>query len=71
VEPEPGILAAFEHIAHPIDGRILLNERESLALTAARDALLPKLLSGEIRVPEAEEIIAKTTTNAQMEAAHG
>jgi type I restriction enzyme S subunit len=33
------------------------NTRESQTLASLRDLLLPKLLSGEIRVPEAEEIV--------------
>jgi type I restriction enzyme S subunit len=33
--------------------------RESTRLAALRDALLPKLLSGEIRVSEAEELVGK------------
>ena len=33
------------------------NERESARLAAIRDALLPKLLSGEIRVAEAERLV--------------
>ena len=31
--------------------------KESRTLAALRDALLPKLLSGEVRVPEAEEAV--------------
>ena len=33
------------------------NERESRALAAVRDALLPKLLAGEIRVKDAEKLV--------------
>ena len=39
--------------------RIEVNRAESRSLTALRDALLPKLLSGELRVPEAERIVGK------------
>jgi len=34
----------------PMDQRIENNEKQSRTLTALRDALLPKLLSGELRV---------------------
>ncbi|MEK9725265.1 MAG: restriction endonuclease subunit S, partial [Rhodospirillaceae bacterium] len=45
----------FEAIAGPLADKILLNVRESRTLAELRDTLLPKLISGEIRVPEAEE----------------
>jgi type I restriction enzyme S subunit len=37
------------------------NERESQTLATFRDALLPKLISGELRVKEAERAIKETT----------
>ncbi|MGV0813730.1 restriction endonuclease subunit S [Mycolicibacterium boenickei] len=40
----------------PLWDQLLLAERENVALTAVRDALLPELLSGRIRVPA--EVIA-------------
>jgi type I restriction enzyme S subunit len=36
--------------------RIAANDRESRSLANLRDMLLPKLLSGEIRVKEAEKL---------------
>lgn len=36
----------------PITAKIASNERESRALAALRGALLPKLISGELRVSE-------------------
>lgn len=39
---------------------ILTNLYQSRTLAAIRDALLPKLLSGEVRVGEAEEIVEET-----------
>ncbi len=33
------------------------NEIESRTLAALRDTLLPKLISGELRVPEVEKIL--------------
>ncbi len=38
------------------------NRRESHALAALRDTLLPKLISGQLRVPESERIIAEATS---------
>jgi type I restriction enzyme S subunit len=49
--PPPEIVEAFEKLLFPIDQRIENNENESRTLAALRDALLPKLLSGELRLP--------------------
>ncbi|MGQ0602083.1 MAG: restriction endonuclease subunit S [Anaerolineales bacterium] len=40
----------FEEFANPLDQRIESNEQQSTILVALRDALLPKLVSGELRV---------------------
>jgi type I restriction enzyme S subunit len=34
---------------------------QSRTLAALRDALLPKLISGELRVPDAERIVGRAT----------
>lgn len=46
------ILSAFEEQAVSLYGKISANLRQSSALAAGRDALLPKLLSGEVRAQE-------------------
>ncbi len=33
------------------------NEYENLCLSALRDTLLPKLMSGELRIPDAEALV--------------
>ncbi|MBN1210795.1 MAG: restriction endonuclease subunit S [Myxococcaceae bacterium] len=48
----------FEALAAPIWSRIHANQSESRVLADLRDTLLPKLLSGEIRVNEAEDQLA-------------
>jgi len=48
--PPEQVIKDFEVLVFPIDQRIETNERESRTLASLRDALLPKLLSGEIRV---------------------
>jgi type I restriction enzyme S subunit len=40
--------------------RVLVNVEQSCTLAAARDALLPKLLSGQIRVPAADRFVEDT-----------
>jgi type I restriction enzyme S subunit len=41
----------------PLHAKLVANLRESETLAAIRDALLPKLLSGEIRVKDAEKTV--------------
>jgi type I restriction enzyme S subunit len=53
VVPDEETLDAYNHAAEPLFKRIVLNKQESRTLAALRDALLPKLLSGELRVPAA------------------
>ncbi|WP_407062683.1 hypothetical protein [Chloracidobacterium thermophilum] len=40
-------------------GRIHQSILESRTLAALRDELLPKLISGELRVPDAERIVGR------------
>jgi len=54
---DPEILSAFSKITGPLLDRIELNRSESRTLAALRDLLLPKLMSGEIRVKDAEKLI--------------
>jgi type I restriction enzyme, S subunit len=51
VTPTADIVAAFERVVGALDDRIQLNEEQTRVLAALRDALLPMLLSGEIRIP--------------------
>jgi len=48
VIPEDGILNRFHSIAEPILNTMIHNEQQSATLAALRDALLPKLMSGEM-----------------------
>ena len=57
--PPAHIVAAFERTMAPLLNRRLGCRRESRTLAALRDALLPKLVSGEIRVKEAERLLEK------------
>lgn len=47
-------IAAFEAMVAPIDAQIRCNETESRILSQLRDALLPKLMSGEIGVSKVD-----------------
>jgi type I restriction enzyme S subunit len=59
VMPPSDLVLAFERSLSPIDDRIEVNERESRTLVALRDTLLPKLISGELRLPDAERLIGR------------
>jgi Restriction endonuclease S subunits len=47
----------LETVLEPLDGRVWSATMESAALADLRDTLLPKLMSGELRVREAEGIV--------------
>lgn len=53
------ILRIFDETVGPLFDRIVSNERENCALATTRDFLLPKLMSGEIRVKDAEKLTGK------------
>jgi type I restriction enzyme S subunit len=55
------LMESFEATTSPLFTRILANIEESRTLAATRDLLLPKLMSGEIRVGEAQEIVGEAT----------
>ncbi len=55
--PSKPALTAFDSQIAPIFATIHANEVQSCTLAALRDTLLPKLLSGELRVEEAEEAL--------------
>lgn len=52
VVPDSNVIERFDSIVVPMFDRIRENGRESRTLAAMRDALLPKLLSGQLRVSE-------------------
>ena len=57
VLPQSSVLKAFEEQITPLFHRVLGNINESRALATLRDSLLPKLISGELRVKDAERFV--------------
>jgi type I restriction enzyme S subunit len=55
--PPEGILVKFGLLATDLMRRISANADQSVILSKIRDALLPKLISGEIRIPDAEKML--------------
>lgn len=59
VSPPKPVVTAFDALVTPIIERIVVAERENSRLGTIRDLLLPRLISGKLRVSEAEEAIAE------------
>jgi len=55
VDPAPSVIEAFDEYVGPLEERIRDNITESRTLAQTRDLLLPKLMSGEIRLKDAEK----------------
>ena len=51
------LLDKFGKITNPILEKIILVNKESEVLSQLRDTLLPKLISGELRIPDAEKFL--------------
>ncbi len=58
-KPNQVTMWRFHQIVQPLFSRILCNEKENAVLADTRDALLPKLLSGEIRVKDVEKFVKR------------
>lgn len=56
IVPSDDILRAFALICDPLEKLAVAKSAESITLAALRDTLLPKLMSGEIRIQEAEKL---------------
>lgn len=57
--PSREVMTAFDAVVEPVYAKNRLNLEESRTLAALRDTLLPKLISGELRVPDAERLISR------------
>ena len=57
VVPSQKVLADFAAVVEPIYARIVENKQTAFSLSALRDTLLPRLISGQLRLPEAEVMV--------------
>lgn len=55
--PPDAVLWEFNFLTKPIFRKVYSNQSESRQLTALRDALLPRLVSGDLRVKDPEPLI--------------
>jgi type I restriction enzyme S subunit len=57
LSPPGDLINEFEKTIFPLDERIEKNTKETVTLASLRDTLLPNLISGELRVPDAEKFL--------------
>ena len=65
--PDEDLWHAFERQVSPTFESIKSNSMTSETLSALRDTLLPKLISGELRIAEAERFLARAETLNRVE----
>ena len=58
VTPPKDVIAAHENNVGSLLDRLIANRRENITLAETRDLLLPRLMSGELRVKDAERDVA-------------
>ena len=56
VVPSNAVLLAFNEVASSIHNRIRENAEQAQTLATLRDTLLPRLISGKLRMPEAQKL---------------
>jgi type I restriction enzyme S subunit len=61
LRPTTELLLEFAHTEQALIQRYEVNDAQSATLAAVRDALLPKLLSGELRIKDAEKFVGEAT----------
>lgn len=57
--PESTILARYEEVTSPLVSAVFKNAKQIRILASLRDTLLPRLISGQLRLPDAEDAIAE------------
>ena len=57
IVPSNKVLAAFNRVAQPLADGVISGDTQAETLVSLRDALLPKLISGELGVKDAEKFI--------------
>ncbi|MBX3408119.1 MAG: restriction endonuclease subunit S [Phycisphaeraceae bacterium] len=59
VVPPAPLAAAYNKVVAPMIGRMIAGTHANRTLAALRDTLLPKLISGELRIADAETIVGR------------
>lgn len=55
--PTPSLLGAMDSVFASMLDRSFVLRKQSRELSCIRDTLLPKLISGELRIPDAERLL--------------
>ena len=55
--PDAAVLHRFDELASPMVSKILANAKQAQTLTQLRDTLLPRLISGQLRLPDTEQAV--------------
>lgn len=61
LQPPENILKIFDNLVGTLFEKLKINEEQVRDLSKLRDTLLPRLISGQLRLPEAEAIVAQST----------
>ena len=56
VVPADALLSAMDAFFRPLLARSVENELQAQTLATLRDTLLPRLISGQLRLPDAESL---------------
>ena len=56
-QPSKSLMSSFDEIAGKLFDKILVNQKENQTLAELRDTLLPQLISGKLRIPDAQKLI--------------
>ena len=68
--PQEAALHAFDDCVIPIKHRMAVNEGKAKTLATLRDTLLPRLISGQLRLPEAAALIAEADVSQTTHISH-
>ena len=59
--PDQKLTTEFSRLVQPLLKQTWMKESETRTLSTLRDTLLPKLISGELRMKDAERFTGRTT----------
>jgi type I restriction enzyme, S subunit len=60
VQPPDGLLHSFEHVVSTLEKSRAENSAQAQTLATLRDTLLPRLISGQLRLPAAKSLIEES-----------
>ena len=67
VIPIDELMRAFHDVTAPILGKVSENQKQAQTLATLRDTLLPRLISGQLRLPEAEAIALQAASIGDLQ----